>query len=101
MYGRFSTFSARPGRRDDLAAILMRAAALVGALAGCHLYLVATAPDNGQAIQIIEVWDDVAAHAASLDRPQVRALIAEAMPLLAGPPDGGEMMILGGHGLEL
>jgi len=50
-------------------------------------------------IRVYEVWDHKSAHDSSLRDARVRALIAEAMPLLAGPPTGVELRVVGSHGL--
>ncbi|MCB8985257.1 MAG: antibiotic biosynthesis monooxygenase [Ardenticatenaceae bacterium] len=91
---------AHSGKRDELAAVLLRAAEVVGQLPGCRLYAVSAALDDDTTIWVMEVWDDKAAHDASLEEEGVRTLIAAARPLLGGPPDGAELHILGGHGLE-
>jgi quinol monooxygenase YgiN len=46
-------------------------------------YVVTRSPDDEDLIFVTEVWSDPAAHAASLDNADTRALIARAMPLLA------------------
>jgi hypothetical protein len=65
-------------------------------LPGCRLYLVNRALDDPQAIWVMELWDDQAAHDASLQDEGVRALIAEARPLVGGAPDGAALELLGG-----
>lgn len=100
MYGRQGKLVAQPGQRGRLADILLRAAALVGQLPGCRQYTVAEDPANDTDLFIFEVWDSPDAHAASLKLEAVLALIAEARPLLGGPPQGGALTVLGGHGLR-
>lgn len=99
MYGMQGKFTAHPGKRDDFIQILLRAADRVGQLPTCHLYTVSEdlADENG--IIIVEIWDDKPAHNASLQDPNVRALIGEAMPLMAGAPSSIEFNVVGGHGL--
>jgi len=46
------------------------------------------------------MWENQQAHDDSLKDEQVRALIAEAMPILAGAPSGSELRVMGGHGLS-
>lgn len=99
MYAMYGVLMAQPGRRDQLAAILARAAGVAGRLPGCRLYVVNEDLEDELALRVYEVWDDKAAHDASLGDPVVRALIAEAMPLLGGPPAGVELRVVGGHGL--
>ena len=99
MYGMQGKLTAQPGKRDEFIQILLRAADLVGQLPTCHLYTVSEdlADENG--ILIVEIWDDKPAHDASLQDPAVRALIGEAMPLMAGAPTSVEFNVVGGHGL--
>lgn len=99
MYGMQGKFTAQPGKRDEFIQILLRAAALVGQLPECHLYTVSEdlADENG--IIIVEIWDDKPAHDASLQDPAIRALIGEAMPLMAGSGDSVEFNVIGGYGL--
>jgi quinol monooxygenase YgiN len=92
-------FSARPGRGDELAAILLEAADGVRALGACLLYMVSRSPDDGDAVWVTEAWTDRAAHDASLQDPGARELIGRAMPLLAGAPEATELAPLGGKGL--
>jgi quinol monooxygenase YgiN len=84
MYGMQGKLTAHPGKRDEFIQIFLRAASLVGQLPTCHLYTVSKdlADENG--IIVIELWHDKAAHDASLQDATVRALISEAMPLMAG-----------------
>lgn len=91
---------AQPGKRGMLASILLRAADVVSEMSGCHSYIVMEDTGDESAVWVFEMWDDKDAHDASLRDVRVRALISEAMPLLAGPPGGSELRVLGGHGLE-
>jgi quinol monooxygenase YgiN len=99
MYGMQGKLTAQPGKRDEFIQILLRAASLVGQLPTCHLYTVSEDLADENDILIVEIWDDKAAHDASLQDPTVRALIGEAMPLMAGAPSSVEFNVVGGHGL--
>lgn len=91
---------AKAGARDQLAAILLQAAALMEQATGCKLYAVTTDTANSDAVHITEIWASQADHDASLNLAGVRELIQQAMPLLAAPPQKGqEYNILGGWGL--
>lgn len=99
MYAMTGKLVAQPGMRAVFVAILVRAAHLVGEMPGCHLYIVTEDQTDANAIHIFEMWDDRAAHDASLTDERVRALIAEARPLMGGPPEGAELRVVGGHGI--
>lgn len=52
-------------------------------------------------ISVIEIWERKDDHVASLQDENVRSLISEAMPILAGASPGLEMQYLGGYGLDM
>ncbi len=96
MHGLIGKMVAHPGKRDQLAAILLDG---VGGMPGCLSYVVAIDPKDDDALWITEVWVDAAAHAASLKLPSVQAAIAKGRPLIAGFGDYVTTTPLGGHGL--
>lgn len=99
-YGLHGKLQATQGRGDELAIILLKAADLVSTAKGCHLYLVSTDSDDQDAIWITEVWDSQEDHDQSLSIPGVRELIGQAMPILAGKPEKGQVLnVLGGAGI--
>lgn len=99
-YGYFGKFTAQPGRRDELAALLSKAATeLDDHVPDCSLYAVSVAGDDD--VWVWEVWADKAAHDASLELASTQALIAEARPLIAAIGEGTEVEMLGGAGLSL
>jgi quinol monooxygenase YgiN len=100
MYAMTGTLSAQPGKRRELANILLRASALVSTMPGCRAYIILEDFMDENAVSVFEIWVDKEAHDASLRDERVRALIGEAMPLLAGAPSGSELRVLGGHGVD-
>lgn len=100
LFGLFGKMTAVEGKRDALAANLMRAAELMRAAPACLLYVVSTSADDAQAVWVTEIWRDEAAHGASLSMPGVRDLIKETMPLLVGAPEGTRFTPIGGKGLD-
>ena len=99
MYGMHGKLVTQTRKRGQCVKILTRAASVVGQLPGCYLYVVSEDLAEETWIWVTEVWEDKEAHDASLADSRVRALIAEAMPLLDGPPQGTELRVVGGHGL--
>jgi quinol monooxygenase YgiN len=97
-YGLFTRFPSRPGRRDELVAILLRAAAATEDNPACLSYVVGTAGEE-DAVCVSEVWTDQSAHAASLDEEAARALIGQARDLIAGFPEQTRLTLHGGKGL--
>lgn len=96
MYGLIGSFKAAEGRRPDLIKLLLAEA---GALPGCLSYVVAEDPADEVTIWVTEVWTDAAAHKASLQLPAVKAVIAQAMPLIAAFGEHRETRPVGGHAL--
>ncbi|HMU92492.1 MAG TPA: antibiotic biosynthesis monooxygenase [Anaerolineales bacterium] len=99
MYAMCGRLIAKPNQRGQLVEILLRAAQMVGQLSSCHLYAVTEDLADEVTVWVMEIWDDKEAHDASLKDEHVRALIAEAMPLMGGAPSGSELKVAGGHGV--
>jgi quinol monooxygenase YgiN len=95
LYGKITT---QPGQRDALVAILLEAAATLPDAPGCELYIVNLSPTEPDAVWVTEVWESAEAHAASLTRPDIRAIIERGRPLIAGG-ERIEVTPIGGKGL--
>jgi quinol monooxygenase YgiN len=96
MYGLIGQIKAVPGKRDDLAAILVDASA---GMPGCLSYIVAKDPADADAVWVTEVWETEAAHQASLAIPAVKQAIAKGRPLIAGFAERHTTEPVGGYGL--
>ena len=98
-FGYLGTMRTKPGRRDEVVAILLRD---VEGLrdAGCDAYIVSVSDDDADAIHVMEVWASGEHHRASLELPATKAAIAEAMPMLTGEFAGRELTVVGGLGLR-
>jgi quinol monooxygenase YgiN len=96
MYGLIGSFTAQPGKRDELIALMT---ASVGDMPGCLSYVVARDPKDADKIWITEVWDSPESHKGSLSIPAVAATIKQAMPLIAGFGDQTETQPVGGYGI--
>jgi quinol monooxygenase YgiN len=81
IYGIIGQMKAVPGRRAELAAILL---AGTRDMPGNLLYLVAEDLTDPDAIWITEVWRTRTDHANSLKLASVQAAIAQGRPLIAG-----------------
>ena len=97
-YGVFGKFSAQSGKRTDLVRYLLQAAELLERNPDCIYYIVSTS-DEPAAVWVSEVWTDQAAHDASLEPEDIRALIQEARPLIAGIAGQTQLTVQGGKGL--
>lgn len=101
MYAQCGKLVAKQNQGAVLAAILLRAAAVVEHAPGCRLYLVHQELDDPASVWVYEAWDDIAAHDASLQDARVRALIGEARPLIDSMPAGADLNLLGGYGVSI
>lgn len=81
MYGLIGRMLAAPGQREALLDIMVEG---VGTMPGCLSYIIARDPASENGVWITEVWESRDAHMASLQLPQVQAVIARARPLIAG-----------------
>lgn len=96
MYGRIGSFSAQPGKRDELIALMT---ASVGDMPGCLSYVVARDTADPDRIWVTEVWDTRDSHKASLQLPSVAETIKQAMPLIATFGEQIETDPVGGKGI--
>jgi quinol monooxygenase YgiN len=103
-FGMYAKFTAKPGERDVLAAILLESAAAAEAVEECELYLVNISDSEPDILWVTEVWSSPEAHAASLTLEDTKAAIRRAMPLIAGAestkitPVGGKGLVFGVSG---
>ncbi len=92
--------TARQGKRDELASILIEASKLVATAQGCSLYAIGLDKSDIDSVFITEIWDTKEDHDNSLKVAGVRELIMKAMPILDGQPTKGqEIDIIGGTGI--
>ncbi len=80
-YGLIGQMKARPGKRDELMAILGEG---IDAMPGNIAYLIGADLKDPDSIWITEYWTDKAAHEASLKLPAVQESIRKGRPLIAG-----------------
>lgn len=94
VYANVGTLGAAPGMRDALVAHLTRRSAVLSEI-GCLVYEVGTNDAEPDTVFVVELWNDAAAHQASLALPEVRASISEARPLLSGEFGGFDFEVAG------
>lgn len=97
-YSLCGKFKAHAGKRDELLAILTDAANGMTDVKGCHLYIVHTDAKDENAIWVYELWDTKEDHDASLKLPGTPEMIARAMPLIDGKPEGYQLEAVAGKG---
>jgi quinol monooxygenase YgiN len=96
MYGLIGKFKAQPGKREELMRLMLGE---TPHMPGCRSYVVARDTKDEDGVWITEVWDSAAQHKASLEIPEVRAVIQKAMPLIAGFDSHQETEPVGGVGI--
>lgn len=101
LYGLTGKFKTKPGKGSEMVAILLQAAEGVKAAKGCHLYIVCQDAANPDIIWVFETWDSKEDHDNSLKLPGTPEMIAKAMPLIDGKPEGTPLIVAGGLGLSL
>ncbi|MDB5704978.1 MAG: hypothetical protein JWN66_2094 [Sphingomonas bacterium] len=93
MFGMIGRLKAKPGQRDALAALLAGGS---DAMPGCLSYVVAEDLADADALWVTEIWENKAAHDASLSLPAVRDAIAKGRPLIAGFDSGAQTRPISG-----
>lgn len=96
MYALLNRLTARPGKRDRAAQILLEFGELFEDNAACLLYLVAASVDDPGVIWVTDLWTSRNEHARALQQPQLRPFVAEAIPLLVRMPEQIELRPMGG-----
>ncbi|MGO9489940.1 MAG: putative quinol monooxygenase [Solirubrobacteraceae bacterium] len=99
-YGMHVEFTAKPGRAEELEAMLLEAAAALGDVRDCSIYLVSRAADRPETVCVTEAWSSQEAHHRSLQDPANRALIERARALIAAPPQATVLRPAGGKGVS-
>lgn len=97
MYGLIGKMTAVTGERDALIEILLEG---TDGMPGCLSYVIATDPEDENAIWITEVWDSEESHQASLSLPAVQDAIGRGRPLIASFDERTVTTPVGGHGLD-
>jgi len=83
-FGMQVVMTAQEGKGEELANLMVQASELVSTMAGCKVYIVQVAANDADKILITEVWDSQEDQQASLANQEVRALISDAKPMIAG-----------------
>lgn len=94
-YGYINKFTAQPNKRGELVDLLLQAARALEANGDCWQYIVGTATEP-DVVFVTEIWASRQAHDSSLELPDVQAIIAKAMPFIAGVTNVAEQEIAGG-----
>ena len=80
-HGFHATMTARPGKGDELVALLLGAPSLPHA--DCVVFLVSRSAGNPDVVHVTEGWTTADAHSAFFATPEAQTLVAQLQPLLA------------------
>lgn len=81
MFGQINRITAVAGKRDEVERLVRSGS---DQMPGCRSYIVAKDAGDADVIWVTEVWDNAEMHAASMDIPEVKAAVTQAMPMIAG-----------------
>ena len=81
MFGQINRIKTVAGKRDEVERLVRSGS---DQMPGCRSYIVAKDAGDADAIWVTEVWDSAEMHAASMDIPEVKAAVTQAMPMIAG-----------------
>lgn len=84
---RINEFEAKEGQGDALHRLVASFVPMIEASEGCHRCRLLRGLDEPEKVVVVEDWDDVEAHRASIKNIPPDAL-KDAMALLARPPKG-------------
>lgn len=91
MIAYYTRFRTAPENRSKLVDILLRASAAMAHVEGCRLYNVSLDATDEGLTNVAEMWSDEAAHDVSLQLPEAKELIAEAMPHMTSAPEQSKL----------
>ncbi len=98
MVARTGKMTAKPGQGEALADRMLAVAESLRGHDGCHLYLISRAVDAPDEIWITELWRSQEDSDASLEASKESGAVQEVMAMLAAPPEGTDLIPLGGPG---
>jgi quinol monooxygenase YgiN len=94
MHGFHATMTARPGRGDQLVAMLLAAPSLPHP--DCVVFLVGRSAGNPDVVHVTEGWTSLQAHAAFFATGPAQELVARLQPLLTGESQYSDEVPVGG-----
>jgi quinol monooxygenase YgiN len=91
-YGFRATMTARPGKGDELVALLLTAATDEA----CLLYLVGRSASNRDVVHVTEGWTSKEAHAANFASERAKVFVARIAPLVVDQGEYQDEVPVGG-----
>lgn len=81
MFGQINKITTVAGKRNEVVRLVMNGS---DEMPGCHSYIVAKDAQDADVIWVSEVWDSAEMQKASMDIPDVKQSVEQAMPMIAG-----------------
>lgn len=79
MFGQINRMTTAAGKRDEVLKLVMKGS---DKMPGCHSYVVGTDVGNDDVIWVREVWDGPEMQTASMELPETKAAVEEAMAMI-------------------
>jgi quinol monooxygenase YgiN len=99
-YSLLNKMTAKPGKRDEIIAILLESGKSFNDNSSCVLYLVYKDVKDPDTIWVEDVWTNQSDHSAALNALEMQPYIMKCIPLLEGMPEQLEIDFAGGKGLD-
>lgn len=93
-YGFSTTVTARPGKGDELAKLMLDAPSLPHE--DCVVFLISRSAGNPDVIHVVEGWTSEEAHQRFFDSEPAKALVAALQPLVAETSPYTDFVPVGG-----
>jgi quinol monooxygenase YgiN len=99
-YALINKMTVKPGKRDEVIAILLESGKPFNDNPTCILYLVYKDRKDTNTIWVEDVWASQDDHTAAMSTPAMRSYITKCVALLEGVPEQIQIEPAGGKGLE-
>lgn len=86
-YAQWTTLTASPGQRDELAGQALEMAELARSSPGCETFAVCVSPSQPTVVWLFELFETRQSHDALAALEQTSEIAHRTMTLLAGPPE--------------
>lgn len=87
-FGAVSVFTAKEGKGDELASLMLQASKILRNMKGYHKNMVSRCAENENIIYVTELWDSKEDHEKAIESEEIIKIIFLAIPLFAKKPGG-------------
>lgn len=95
-YVLINKMTTKPGKRQEVIAIMLEAGISFNDNSACLLYLVSGSKDDPNAIWVQDVWTNQADHEAAMQTETMMRYIKKTIPLLEDMPEQFQVVPAGG-----